>query len=144
MSIDRVRVLGQPLTADGAGADLASLIAEHQRHNDVFYSGGPELGEWVHDDEVTLHGGFEISGRGWQVLAQGLTVAANRLSEGRMAFTPLGGRVIGDLAYLAGFEAGTVRLDGGEPRPMALRVTMIHQRVGGRWLAVHRHGEILR
>jgi hypothetical protein len=71
-------------------------------------------------------------------------MASSRLSEGRMVFTPLGGRVICDLAYLAGFEAGTVRLDGGEPRPMALRVTMIHQRVGGRWLAVHRHGEILR
>jgi hypothetical protein len=144
MKIDRVRVLGQPLTAETAGVDLANLITEHQRHNDAFYSGVPELGDWVHDDEVTLHGGFDVSGRGWQVLAQGLTVAASRLSEGHMVFTPLGGRVIGDLAYLAGFEAGVVRLDGGEARPMTLRVTQIHQRVGGRSLAVHRHGEILR
>jgi len=144
MNIDRVRVLGQPLTPDTAGAELANLIAEHQRHNNAFYSGEPELGDWDHDEEVTLHGGFDISGRGWDALAPGLTMAANRLTEGRIVFTPLGGRVVGDLAYVAGFETGVVRLDGGEERPMNLRVTQIHQRVDGRWLAVHRHGEILR
>lgn len=61
-----------------------------------------------------------------------------------MTFTPLGGRVVGDLAYTAGVEEGTVRLDGGERRPMKLRVTMVHQRVDGRWLCVHRHGEMVR
>ena len=144
MNVDRVRVMGEPLLAEGAGMELANLISEHQQHNDAFYNGVPELADWVHDDEVTLHGGFDVSGRGWGILKQGLTVASSRLSEGRMVFTPLGGRVVGDLAYLAGFEAGVVRLDGGEPRPMTLRVTQIHQRVGGRWLSVHRHGEILR
>lgn len=138
------RVTGQALTEAAANPELAALIREHQGHNDAFYVGVPELEYWVHDDDVTLHGGFDISGRGWGALQTGLTMAAGRLSEGRMTFTPLGGRILGDVAYLAGFEEGTVRVDGGEPQPMRLRVTSVFQRVAGQWLCLHRHGEMAR
>ncbi|MFN2583045.1 MAG: DUF4440 domain-containing protein [Candidatus Dormibacteria bacterium] len=135
-------IMGEPLAMATAEPQLAELIREHQVHNDAFYTGTPELEYWVHDDDVTLHGGFDISGRGWNVLQRGLTMAAGRLTEGRITFTPLGGRIVGDLAYLAGFEEGTVRLDGAEPRTMRLRVTSVFQRVEGQWLCVHRHGEM--
>jgi ketosteroid isomerase-like protein len=60
-----------------------------------------------------------------------------------MEFIPLGGQVAGDFAYVVGSEEGTVRLDGGERRPMKLKVTMVFRRQDGQWKAVHRHGEML-
>ncbi len=129
----------KPASAEG---ELEELFRQHQEHNNAFFNGRTEAEHWVHDDDVTLHGGFDISLRGWSDVAPGLEWAANRLSEGEVVFTPLGGRIVGDLAYLAGVEEGTARLDGGERRPMRLRVTMVLQRVEGRWLCVHRHGEM--
>ena len=137
-------VMGTPLAESAADAEMAELIRDHEKHNLAFFNGRPEPEYWVHDDEVTLHGGFDISGRGWAVLEKGLTTAASRLSQGRVTFTPLGGRIAGDFAYLAGFEDAIVKVDGGEPGPMKLRVTTVFQRVDGRWLCVHRHGEMSR
>ena len=37
-----------------------------------------------------------------------------------------------------------MRLDGGERRPMKLKVTMVFRREEGQWKAVHRHGEMIR
>lgn len=123
---------------------LDRLFKEHQEHNNKFFTGSTEADAWLHDEDVTLHGGFNVSLRGWSSIERGLEAAASRLSDGRMTFTPLGGRIIGDMAYVAGIEEGTVRVDDGELQPMKLRVTMVHMRVGGKWLAIHRHGEMLR
>ena len=124
--------------------EFDQLVREHQAHNDRFFNGNPELEYWVHDDGVTLHGGFGFSVKGWDDVSKGLVTASGKLSEGQMIFTPLGGEVVGDFAYLVGFEEGTVRVDGGERRPMKLKVTSVMRRVDGRWLCVHRHGEMLR
>ena len=137
-------VMGESISEAAADPQLAELIRFHQANNNRFFNGDPALENWAHDDDVTLHGGFDISGRGWETLRQGLTRAASRLSEGEMTFTPLGGAIHGDVAYLAGFETGTVRLDGGERREMKLRVTTIFRLVDGRWVCAHRHGEMLR
>jgi ketosteroid isomerase-like protein len=130
-------------TTTTANLDLEQLFRAHQSHNDAFFNGTAELPYWVHDDAVTLHGGFDISERGWEKIQKGLTWASGRMRDGQMTFTPLGGRIVGDMAYVAGTEEGTVVLDG-ERRPMKLRVTNILQRVDGEWLCIHRHGEIVR
>ena len=127
-----------------AATEFDQLVREHQAHNDQFFNGNPELEYWVHDDGVTLHGGFGFSSKGWQDVSKGLLMASGKLSEGQMTFTPLGGQVAGHFAYLVGFEEGTVRVDGGERRPMKLKVTTVFRRVDGRWLCLHRHGEMLR
>ena len=141
---DPITVIGPSISESDVDPDLAELIRFHQANNNLFFNGDPALDNWAHDGELTLHGGFDISARGWEVLEQGLTRAAARLSDGEMTFRPLGGAVLGDVAYLAGFEEGTVRLDGGERREMKLRVTTIFRRVNGRWVCVHRHGEMVR
>ncbi len=135
---------GSPPAFSPSEPELNQLIREHQQHNKAFFSGSSEGEHWLHDEDITLHGGFEVSARGWSVLERGLSVAASRLSEGDMTFTPIGGRILGDVAYLAGFEEGTVRVDGGERRPMKLRVTNIFQRIDGQWLCIHRHGEMVK
>lgn len=139
-----ITVMGPSISESDVAPELAELIQFHQVNNNSFFNGDPALDNWAHDGELTLHGGFDISARGWEVLEQGLAMAAGRLSDGQMKFRPLGGAIMGDVAYLAGFEEGTVRLDGGERREMKLRVTTIFRRVNGRWLCVHRHGEMVR
>jgi ketosteroid isomerase-like protein len=47
----------------------------------------------------------------------------------------------GDLAYTVGFERGEVRVDGGEPFTMVIRVTHVLRRFDGRWWLVHRHAD---
>jgi len=127
-----------------AAAEFDQLVREHQAHNDKFFNGDPDLDAWVHDDGVTLHGGFGFTSKGWEDVRKGLVTASGKLSEGQMTFIPLGGQIAGDLAYLVGFEEGTVRVDGGERRPMKLKVTMVLRRQDGKWRGVHRHGEMLR
>lgn len=123
---------------------LEELIRVHQDGTHRFFNGDPVVDIWMHDDAVTLHGGFGPSAKGWDAVSKVLTYAAARLSEGEITFTSLSGQIVGDLGYLVGSEEGTVRLDGGDPQPMALRVTMIFRQVDGMWLCVHRHGEIVR
>lgn len=123
---------------------LAELIRVHQDGTHRFFNGDPVVDIWMHDDAVTLHGGFGPSVKGWDAVSKVLTYAAARLSGGEITFIPLSGQIVGDLGYLVGGEEGTVRLDGGTPQPMALRVTMVFRQVDGTWLCVHRHGEIVR
>ncbi len=123
---------------------LEELVRMHQDGNRRFFNGDPALDLWMHDDAITLHGGFGPSAKGWDAVRDVLIYAAARLSEGENTFTLLSGQIVGDLGYLVGGEQATVRLDGGERRPMALRVTMIFRKVDGVWLAVHRHGEMVR
>ena len=125
------------------GPELAAIIRDHQAHNDRFYGGQADAGYWAHDGGVTIHGGFGGSAEGWETIAGGLERAAGRLSDGTVVFTPIGGRVVGDLAYVAGVERGEVRVDGGEPRQMEIRVTTILERIDGKWRCVHRHGEMV-
>ena len=47
----------------------------------------------------------------------------------------------GDLAYTVGVEQGQVRVDGGAPFLMQLRVTHVLRRVNGQWWLVHRHAD---
>ncbi len=123
---------------------LEELIRLYQDGNYRFFNGDPGLDEWMHDDAVTLHGGFGPSAKGWDAVRDVLIYAAARLSEGETTVTLLSGQVVGDLGYLVGSEGGTARLDGGERRPIAFRATMIFRKVDGVWLIVHRHGEMLR
>ena len=139
----QVQVMGKPLIPAEADTQLQEIFRLQQAMNERFYNGDPALDGWADDSDVTIHGGFDVSARGWAALERGLPRAASRLSDGEMTFTPLGGRVVGDMAYIAGFEEGKVRLEGGEKKPMKLRVTMVMLRLEGQWKAVHRHGEIV-
>jgi ketosteroid isomerase-like protein len=123
---------------------LEDMARRHQAHMDRFFNGDPPLEDWVHDETVSLHGGFGFTAKGWEDVRNGLIRAAGRLAEGQMRYTPIGGQIAGDFAYEVGMEEGTVRVDAGERRPMRLKVTIVFRQVDGQWLCVHRHGEMLR
>jgi ketosteroid isomerase-like protein len=49
--------------------------------------------------------------------------------------------ISGDLAYTVGVEQVQVRVDGGAPILMRLRVTHVLRGVNGQWWLVHRHAD---
>ena len=124
-----------------ASQEIDELVREHQSHAEKFYNGDPDLDRWIHDDSVSLHGGFGFTARGWAEVRNGLIRAAGHLTEGEMRYSHVAGQIVGDLAYLVGTEEGSVRLNGGERQPARLRVTMVYRRVEGQWRRLHRHGD---
>lgn len=48
--------------------------------------------------------------------------------------------VVGDMAYTAGLEHTSARVDG-EARSYTLRATQVYRRENGEWRVVHRHGD---
>ncbi len=46
-----------------------------------------------------------------------------------------------DVAWTVGIEEGAVRVDGGEPVRMTLRVTHVLRKIDGEWWLVHRHAD---
>ena len=139
----QVRVMGDPLDMAASEPEVQELVRLYDEHSPAFYRGDPHIEDWLHDAEVSIHGGFDVSARGWDTIEGGLRFASGRLSDGEMAVRPIAGRVVGDMGYVAGFEEGIVRVDSGERRPMRLRATMVFLRVDGDWKVIHRHGEIL-
>jgi ketosteroid isomerase-like protein len=48
--------------------------------------------------------------------------------------------VVGDMAYTAGLEHSSAKVDG-EPRTYTLRATQVYRREDGEWRVAHRHGD---
>lgn len=48
--------------------------------------------------------------------------------------------VVGDMAYTAGFEHTSARVNG-EERSYTLRATQVYRREDGEWKVAHRHGD---
>ncbi len=48
--------------------------------------------------------------------------------------------VVGDMAYTAGLEHTSAKVDG-EERTYTLRATQVYRREGGEWRVAHRHGD---
>ncbi|MCO1658328.1 YybH family protein [Pseudonocardia humida] len=101
----------------------------------------PYAALWAPGHDVTLYGAWGPVERGNDAVTGTFTWVGSRFSDG--ALVPRNDLVHadGDLAVTVGTEEGTVRVDGGEPALMRLRVTHVLRRVEGRWYLVHRHAD---
>jgi ketosteroid isomerase-like protein len=102
----------------------------------------PYAALWASGEQPTLFGAWGPTEQGHEAVLRTFTWVGSRFSDG------VGGRpryrVVdwsGDLAYTAGVEEVEVRVDGGPPAPMTLRVTHVLRRVDGEWRLVHRHAD---
>lgn len=124
-------------------ADLVQALHEIDSALAAMGAGDPApyAALWADDPDDTLFGAWGPVEHGHQAVTSTFVWVGSRFSDGRI--TPrhdvIG--VSGDLAYTVGFETGQVRIDGGEPVDMTLRVTHVLRRVEGRWRLVHRHGD---
>ena len=102
----------------------------------------PYAALWADDPDVTLYGAWGPVERGHAAVTGTFGWVASRFSDG--ALVPRHDVVYrsGDLAATVGTERGEVRVDGGERRAMALRVTHLWRRIDGRWWLVHRHADL--
>jgi ketosteroid isomerase-like protein len=101
----------------------------------------PYAALWLHSPDVTLFGAWGPIERGHDALTTTFEWVGRRFSDGALVPRHDVVDVSGDVAYTVGFEHGQVRVDGGAPFPMTLRVTHVLRRVDGKWWLVHRHAD---
>jgi uncharacterized protein (TIGR02246 family) len=101
----------------------------------------PYAALWAPGHDVTLYGAWGPVERGHEAVTTTFTWVGGRFSDGALVPRNDVVHVDDDLAVTVGIEEGEVRVDGGERRPMRLRVTHVLRRVEGRWLLVHRHAD---
>ena len=102
---------------------------------------GRYAGCWADSDDVTLFGAWGPVERGLDAVVRTFDWVGSRFSDGELQSEHHVVGVSGDLAYTVGFERGTVRVDGGPPGPMTIRVTHVYRRTDGVWRLVHRHAD---
>jgi ketosteroid isomerase-like protein len=93
---------------------------------------------WSHCISATaLHpiGGRDV---GWDQIGSSFDNVAGIASGGEIRLKDQLIRVVGDMAYEVGIEAGTLTL-GGIKAPIEHRVTNIYRRELGGWKVVHHH-----
>jgi len=101
----------------------------------------PYTALWARSPDVTLFGAWGPMEHGHAPVTTTFTWVAGRFSDGALVprHDVLG--VGSDIAYTVGVEEGDVRVDGGEPFRMTLRVTHILRKIDGEWWLVHRHAD---
>ena len=122
---------------------LATTLARQVEAEEAIHNGDPEprLAMWSTKDPVTVLGAVRTAS-GWDEVSQLFHWLGSGFSDcSSYRFELVAAGVSGDLAYTVGSEHGVVRVDGGEPRPMTLRVTHVYRRVDGEWRLVHRHAD---
>ena len=101
----------------------------------------PYAALWPDRPDVTPFGAWGPIERGHQAVTSTFTWVGSRFSDGSIVPRHEVVEQSGDLAYAVGTEYGEVRVDGGPPAPMRLRVTHILRRIDGEWWVVHRHAD---
>lgn len=97
---------------------------------------------WADTDDSTLYGAFGTLERGREAIDETLGWVASRFSEGELQPHYDAVYASGNLAYVVGREVGMTRLDGGELKPIFIRVTHVYRLIEGQgWKLVHRHGD---
>jgi ketosteroid isomerase-like protein len=101
----------------------------------------PYAALWPDTDDVTLFGAWGPTEGGHADVTRTFNWVASRFSGGPIVPEHEVVHVDGDLAVTVGRERATLRVDGGEPGPMVLRVTHVLRRIDGDWWVVHRHAD---
>jgi ketosteroid isomerase-like protein len=102
---------------------------------------GPYQECWARRDDVTLFGAFGTIEKGHADVMATLAWVASRFSDGSLVPEYDAVHVGEDTAYTVGLERGVVRVDGGAPSEITIRVTHAYRRIDGVWRIVHRHGD---
>jgi len=130
--------------AVSAPPDFLAFLDRVASALDAIFKGDPEpyAALWADIDDVTLYGAWGPIEQGRAAVTRTFDWVGSRFSDGALeAYDYRVIAVSGNLAHTVGFERGVVRVDGGEPGPMVLRVTHGFRRIDGRWWLTHRHAD---
>ena len=96
---------------------------------------------WANIEEATLFGAWGPIEKGFGAIGTTFEWVGSRFKGGDLELEYAIVHSSGDLAYTVGFERGEVSVDGGQRRPMTIRVTHVLRRIDGEWKLVHRHAD---
>lgn len=100
----------------------------------------PRRALWSRNEPVSVLGALR-NAYGQEELNELFATLARRFSDcTSYAFELQAYDVVGDMAYTAGLEHTSVRVDG-QPRSYTLRATQVYRREDGKWRVAHRHGD---
>lgn len=122
---------------------LADVLPHQMKAERALLDGDvePWAAVWSDRDPVTLFGAATRVRTGREELLRVFRWLASRFSDPTdHRFEGVAAGTSGDLAYAAGFEHKTVRVEGKEVT-YTLRVTHVYRREDGEWKIVHRHGD---
>jgi ketosteroid isomerase-like protein len=122
---------------------LTEFLPEQERAERALHDGlvGPRLDLWSRNDPVTLFGAAVPCVSGWDEVQPAFDWVASLFSNcTSYRFEVVAAGVSGDLAYVAGFEHTTAKVEGVETS-YTLRSTHVYRREDGAWKIVHRHGD---
>lgn len=107
--------------------------------------GGGDPGPYAarRDDapDVTLFGAWGPIERGAEAVRETFERVGRRFGADELVPENVVIHTSGDPACTVGFERGVVRVDGGAPQPMTIRVTHVYRHARGRWRLVQRHAD---
>jgi ketosteroid isomerase-like protein len=100
----------------------------------------PRRAIWSRREPVSVMGAWR-NARGQAELDELFTTLARGFSDCTShEFERLAYGVMGDMAYTAGLEHTSARVDG-QPRSYTLRATQVYRREDGEWRVAHRHAD---
>ena len=100
----------------------------------------PRRALWSRTEPVSVLGAFRDA-HGQQEVSRLFTDLGQSFSDcTSYAFELQAYDVVGDMAYTAGREHTSARVDG-QPRSYTLRATQVYRREDGEWRVAHRHGD---
>ncbi len=100
----------------------------------------PRRALWSRDEPVSVLGALR-NAHGQRELDELFAFLARRFSDcTSYAFELQAYDVVGEMAYTAGLEHTSVRVNG-QPRTYTLRVTQVYRRESSAWRVAHRHGD---
>jgi ketosteroid isomerase-like protein len=131
------------MTTDTTTEDLAAALDRVAAALTAMATGDPApyTALWAPGHDVTLYGAWGPVERGHDAVTGTFTWVGSRFSDGTLVPRNDVVHLDTDLAVTVGIEEGVVRIDGGEPRPMTIRVTHVLRRLRGSWYLVHRHAD---
>ncbi|WP_030759309.1 nuclear transport factor 2 family protein [Streptomyces sp. NRRL F-2664] len=100
----------------------------------------PRRALWSRTEPVSVLGAWRNAHGRQELDALFTSLAASFSDCSSYVFELLAYDVVGDMAYTAGLEHTTTRVDG-EPRSYTLRATQVYRRESGGWRVAHRHGD---
>ena len=100
----------------------------------------PRRALWSRKEPVSVLGAWR-NAQGQGELDELFTSLAGSFSDcTSYGFESLAYDVMGDMAYTAGLEHTSARVDG-QPRSYTLRATQVYRREDGQWRVAHRHAD---
>ena len=122
---------------------MHNTLVQQKTANDAMFNGDPQpyMAMWSHTDDVSLFGAWGPCKVGWPAVSKTFEWVGSRFSNGDMEFDVQVAQAGELIAYSVGYERGKVVLDGGQKRPMTIRVTHAYRWEDSRWRIVHRHGD---